>query len=187
MKNTLFLKKKWRKNPLFHCVFCDFSRFLRNRKKFTSTNFLGIFKGGACKYMGRSWADHGRSWADHGQIMGDAGLWWVFAAYGWVLVGFRSLRLGFQISMLGFSTLRLGFQIAKWQSKLAFTPWKSNKSYRKYSIVWRSVQKFAPAIFLFSQEKCKKFCTCIFFFEIWISQKFRKSWPPHAIKFLMKK
>ena len=101
MKNTLFLKKKWRKNPLFHCVFCDFSRFLRNRKKFTSTNFLGIFEGGPCKYMGRSWADHGRSWADHGQIMGrswamlgfggfsqlTAGFWWVFAAYGWV---FRS-------------------------------------------------------------------------------------------------
>ena len=117
MKNTLFLKRKWRTNPLFHCVFCDFSRFLRNRKKFTSTNFLGIFKGGPCKYMGRSWADHGRSWADHGQIMGDAGFWWVFAAYGWVLVGFRSLRLGFQISMLGFSTLRLGFQI----SMLGFT------------------------------------------------------------------
>ena len=117
MKNTLFLKKKWRKNPLFHCVFCDFSRFLRNRKKFTSTKFLGIFMGGPCKYMGRSWADHGRSWADHGQIMGDAGFWWVFAAYGWVLVGFRSLRLGFQISMLGFSTLRLGFQI----SMLGFT------------------------------------------------------------------
>ena len=75
MKNTLFLKKKWRKNPLFHCVFCDFSRFLRNRKKFTSTKFLGIFKGGPCKYMGRSWADHGRSWADHGQIMDDAGFW----------------------------------------------------------------------------------------------------------------
>ena len=98
MKNTLFLKKKWRKKPLFHCVFCDFSRFLRNRKKFTSTNFLGIFKVGPCKYMGRSWADHGRSWADHGQIMGrswamlgfggfsqlPAGFWWVFAAYGWV-------------------------------------------------------------------------------------------------------
>ena len=98
MKNTLFLKKKWRKKPLFHCVFCDFSRFLRNRKKFTSTKFLGIFKGGPCKYMGRSWADHGRSWADHGQIMGrswamlgfggfsqlTAGFWWVFAAYGWV-------------------------------------------------------------------------------------------------------
>ena len=98
MKNTLFLKKKWRKKPLFHCVFCDFSRFLRNRKKFTSTKFLGIFKGEPCKYMGRSWADHGRSWADHGQIMGrswamlgfggfsqlTAGFWWVFAAYGWV-------------------------------------------------------------------------------------------------------
>ena len=86
------------------------------------------------------------------QIRPFRGFWWVFAAYGWVLVGFRSLRLGFQISMLGFSTLRLGFQIAKWQSKLAFTPWKSNKSYRKYSIVWRSVQKFGPAIFLFSHK-----------------------------------
>ena len=85
MKNTLFLKRKWRTNPLFHCVFCDFSRFLRNRKKFTNTKFLGIFKGGPCKYMGRSWADHGRSWADHGQIMGRS----------WALVHFqrRSERL----------------------------------------------------------------------------------------------
>ena len=109
MKNTLFLKKKWRKNPLFHCVFCDFSRFLRNRKKFTSTKFLGIFMGRPCKYMGRSWADHGRSWADHGQIMGDAGLWWVFAAYGWVF--------GFSDEHAGFYYLTAAF----WKKKLFFS------------------------------------------------------------------
>ena len=45
MKNALFLKKKWRKNPVFHCVSCDFSRFLQNRKKFTSTKFLAHFEG----------------------------------------------------------------------------------------------------------------------------------------------
>ena len=94
MKITLFLKKKMRKSPLFHCVFCDFSRFLRNRKKFTSTKFLGIFKGGPVNI----WGDHGQIMGDHGQIMGrswamlgfggfsqlTAGFWWVFAAYGWV-------------------------------------------------------------------------------------------------------
>ena len=58
-KNAVFINKKWHKKPLFLCVFCDFSRFLENRKKFTSTKFLAHFEGSPCKLQ-----------ADHGQIMG---------------------------------------------------------------------------------------------------------------------
>ena len=56
-KNAVFINKQWHKKPPFLCVFCDFSRFLENRKKFTSTNVLAHFAGVPCKLQ-----------ADHGQI-----------------------------------------------------------------------------------------------------------------------
>ena len=60
MKNTLFLKKKWRKIHFFIAFSAIFRDFCGIEKNSQVQNFWRILQGGPVNYrliMGRSWAD----------------------------------------------------------------------------------------------------------------------------------
>ena len=119
-------------------------------------------------------SDHFAGFGGFSQL--TAGFWWVFAAYGWV----------FRLACWVFLPYGWVFRLRndKVNSLLRF----GNRTKVTENIpLFGGPYRNSHRQFFYSPKKNAKKFVLVFFFEIWISQKFRKSWPPPRDQILNEK